>query len=112
MSATIRFVGTRSKPRLLREAPDARLTPFRVASDDLIVVSFPLDTQTGDATLTPTESEIAGAIRDGRSNAEIARMRGTSTRTVANQVAGLFRKLGVASRVELIAALHRPTGRS
>lgn len=37
------------------------------------------------------------------SNAEIAERRGTSPRTVANQVASLFRKLGVASRSELRA---------
>lgn len=35
------------------------------------------------------------AGEEGHSNAEIARARGTSARTVANQLAGLFRKLGV-----------------
>lgn len=105
-------MGARPRSRAQREPPDARLTPFRIESEELVVVSLPLDTQTDDTRLTTSESQIVSAIRDGRSNAEIARMRGTSVRTVANQVAGLFRKLGVASRVELIAALHRPTGRS
>lgn len=75
-------------------------------------MSFPLDAQTDDVPLTAAEAEIAAAIRDGRSNGEIARVRGSSARTVANQVAGLFKKLGVTSRIELIAALHRPTSRS
>src|SRR6266567_4014362 len=47
-----------SRPKLpRREAPEARLTPFRVETEDLIVVSFPLDAQTGDVALTRTESE-------------------------------------------------------
>jgi len=101
----------RTKPRS-GNAPDARLTPFRIESEELVVVSFPLDAQTGDVALTDAEAEIAAAIRQGRSNADIASARGTSVRTVANQVAGLFRKLGVSSRVELIAVLHRQTVRS
>jgi DNA-binding NarL/FixJ family response regulator len=40
---------------------------------------------------------------EGRSNAEIARDRGTCARTVANQIASMFRKLGVQSRAELAA---------
>jgi DNA-binding CsgD family transcriptional regulator len=35
------------------------------------------------------------------SNSEIGRRRGTSGRTVANQMATIFRKLGVSSRAEL-----------
>jgi DNA-binding CsgD family transcriptional regulator len=101
----------RSKPRA-DSAPDARLTPFRLSTEDLVVVSFPVDAQTDDVVLTDAERAIAAAIREGQSNAAIARARGTSVRTVANQVAMLFRKLGVSSRVELIAALYRPTGRS
>ena len=44
-------------------------------------------------------------IARGGSNAQIARARGTSARTVANQVASVFVKLGVASRRELLAKL-------
>jgi DNA-binding CsgD family transcriptional regulator len=54
-------------------------------------------------TLSPVESEVATFILAGLTNAEIARRRGTSVRTVANQVASLFRKLGVGSRLELLA---------
>lgn len=42
-------------------------------------------------------------LLDGQSNAEIAARRGRSARTVANQVAAVLRKLGVSSRIELIA---------
>jgi DNA-binding NarL/FixJ family response regulator len=42
---------------------------------------------------------------EGRTHAEIARERCRSERTVANQVATLFRRLGVSGRGELIARL-------
>ena len=86
------------------------MTPFRVESEELIVLSFPLDAPVSDIHLTPSELEIVAAIREGKTNADIARARGTAVRTVANQLAALFRKLGVRSRSELIRALHRPTG--
>jgi DNA-binding NarL/FixJ family response regulator len=50
----------------------------------------------------PSERAVAEAIVDGLSNAEIARTRGTSQRTVANQVASLFQQLEVQSRAELV----------
>ena len=55
------------------------------------------------ADLTGAEYEVAVFVLAGRSNAEIARTRQVSPRTVANQVASLFRKLGVSSRGELVA---------
>jgi DNA-binding NarL/FixJ family response regulator len=39
----------------------------------------------------------------GLSNREIGRRRGTSERTIANQVQSLHAKLGVRSRLELFA---------
>jgi DNA-binding NarL/FixJ family response regulator len=53
--------------------------------------------------LTSSERAIFLAILRGLSNAEIAARRNRSLRTVANQVAALFRKLGVSSRAELVA---------
>ncbi len=73
-------------------------------SDDgeLAVLSFTLP---GDdaINLSSAESDVARHILAGRSNSEIAALRRCSTRTVANQVASLFRKLGVGSRLELVA---------
>jgi DNA-binding CsgD family transcriptional regulator len=72
-------------------------------SDDgeLVVLSFSLCPERC-AALTPAESEVAALVLEARSNAEIARVRGASERTVANQVSSIFRKLGVRSRLELI----------
>jgi DNA-binding CsgD family transcriptional regulator len=46
----------------------------------------------------------------GRSNADIARVRGSSPRTVANLLARTFRKLKVRSRAELAARFGGPKG--
>ncbi len=55
------------------------------------------------AGLTDAEREVARLVMEGLSNAEIARRRGTSIRTVANQVASVFAKAGAGSRRELAA---------
>jgi DNA-binding CsgD family transcriptional regulator len=69
---------------------------------DVALLSFTLPGNGRLYPLTPAESEVIVHVLAGRTNAEIAAARGTSTRTVANQVASLFRKLGVASRLELV----------
>ena len=55
--------------------------------------------------LTAAEQEVLALLLDGRDTAAIAHERGTATRTTANQVASIFRKLGVGSRAELAAKL-------
>jgi DNA-binding CsgD family transcriptional regulator len=46
---------------------------------------------------------VAELALQGLSNDDIARARGTSTRTVANQLASAYRKLGIGSRLQLFA---------
>lgn len=55
--------------------------------------------------LTEAESEVLELVLQGLSNRAIAERRGTSRRTVANQIQSSFRKLGVSSRAELMAAI-------
>ncbi len=55
------------------------------------------------AQLTPSEADVYQSLLSGASNEQIARKRGTSTRTVAHQVAAIFSKLGVRSRQQLLA---------
>ncbi|HEX9050901.1 MAG TPA: LuxR C-terminal-related transcriptional regulator [Anaeromyxobacter sp.] len=57
------------------------------------------------AALTPAEAAVAALAAAGHSNAQIAGARRAATRTVANQLASAFRKLGVRSRAELCARL-------
>jgi DNA-binding CsgD family transcriptional regulator len=58
--------------------------------------------------LTESEQAVSAMVLAGHSNAEIARHRQTAVRTVANQLASIFHKLGVRSRVELAALLNNP----
>jgi DNA-binding CsgD family transcriptional regulator len=85
----------------------AELAALESDDGELAVLSFTLPRD--GAMLSAAESEVARHILAGRSNSEIARLRGCSRRTVANQVASVFRKLGVGSRLEL-AALAWPLG--
>jgi len=71
--------------------------------EDFAVLHFPIASQTDLTGLSDAEGEVANAIVKGMSNEEIARMRRTSNRTVAKQVASIFKKLGVGSRRELVA---------
>lgn len=58
--------------------------------------------------LSAAEREVLGLVLDGCANATIAALRRTLPRTVANQVASIFRKVGVGSRAELEAKLLPP----
>jgi len=62
-------------------------------------------TDGGLATLSFAEREIVELLMKGMPNAQIAEARRTSSRTVANQLQRLYRKLGVTSRVELVSTL-------
>jgi DNA-binding CsgD family transcriptional regulator len=62
------------------------------------IISAPLETK-----LSRAEHRILLAVLRGESNEEIARSRCTSPRTVANQIASIYRKLDVSSRHELAA---------
>jgi DNA-binding CsgD family transcriptional regulator len=67
------------------------------------VAIFVFDLPPGAARLSDAERAVALLVMDGHTNAEIGAMRGTSARTIANQVARILEKLGVASRAELVA---------
>lgn len=70
-----------------------------VAAEDLLRVRW---------ALTPAEVQLAAELIEGRSNAEIARLRKRSINTVRNQLAALYRKLGVGSRREAMVLLLQP----
>ena len=59
----------------------------------------------GSAALTPTEREVAEQLCQGRTLAQIARLRGVSVNTVKTQVRQVFRKLDVETRVALVRRL-------
>lgn len=71
---------------------------------EVAILSAP-NKQAARADLSEAELDVCSRLLRGDSNRAIADARGTSVRTVANQVATIFRKLEVSSRSELIAKL-------
>jgi DNA-binding NarL/FixJ family response regulator len=93
---------SRSLGRPLGEAPCV----FRLGRRGCYVIASTTSEHAVLDSLTQAERAVAARLLEGRSNAEIARLRRTSARTVANQVASIFRKLDVGSRSELASMLE------
>jgi DNA-binding NarL/FixJ family response regulator len=55
--------------------------------------------------LPPAQYDVVRGLVEGKNYTEIAKGRGTSTRTVANQVAAAFRRLGVSGRSSLLSRI-------
>jgi DNA-binding NarL/FixJ family response regulator len=80
----------------------AQLCAFELGGARLAVGRFP-DLDDALASLSEGERDVILRLVAGFTNRAIAHARGTSERTVANQVASAFAKLGVSSRLELAA---------
>ncbi|MET0789996.1 MAG: helix-turn-helix transcriptional regulator [Polyangiaceae bacterium] len=57
--------------------------------------------------LSPAEFAVTRLLIEGRSYAEVARLRQTSKRTVANQLASAFHRLRISGRAELLCLLAK-----
>ena len=97
--------------------PDLRVCTLTAAGVEYLVVSFSFEADKrrtsgpGGHKLTACEREVAAAAAAGLSNREIASLRRTSCRTVANQLSSIFRKLGIGSRAGLAAYWHASPSR-
>ena len=78
---------------------------LRVGQAEFAVISVAMTPGAAPGNLTDAEASILSAILLGKSGRQIAGERRTSIRTVANQVAALYRKLQVTSRTELVQRL-------
>lgn len=90
---------------------DAKFFWLETDAETLVVVSFQesqVDRSAEDPSgkLSPAELSVLQYLAAGHSDLAIARALRKSPRTVAHQVGSIFRKLGVASRRELLAALR------
>jgi DNA-binding NarL/FixJ family response regulator len=87
--------------------PPAGLEAYRleVAGEELVVFRLPATEVRSLEKLSEAEREVARLVVEGLTNGAIAERRGTSLRTVANQLASIFRKLDVRSRAELVTSL-------
>jgi DNA-binding CsgD family transcriptional regulator len=90
----------------MASGPLARASEVVLGNTSFLVVTF--DVAHGhahlDERLTNAEKAVTALAVVGLSNAEIAGARGVSERTIANQLAAIYRKLGVSSRFELAAS--------
>jgi DNA-binding NarL/FixJ family response regulator len=80
---------------------ELRATTFSIDDTEFLVLSYPVVPLRVAEELTRAERDVAAAFARGRSMRDIAGMRGTSTRTVANQIRAIYSKLRVGSRAEL-----------
>lgn len=77
---------------------------------ELAVISLPDGTPRASLdALTPTERLLVDSLLLNVSIEEIATTRRRSTKTVRNQVAAIYKKLGVSSRSELVALVSGNT---
>jgi DNA-binding CsgD family transcriptional regulator len=88
---------------LVRPPRGLTVTQVSVGDDEFAILSFPSPPLAIDMLLTPAERAVLCSLLEGKSNRAIARERSTSVRTIANQVASIYRKAGVSSRCELAA---------
>jgi DNA-binding NarL/FixJ family response regulator len=82
------------------------------AEGELCVVSTPRPDLALDGLLPSAELAVIRSLIEGCSYEQIAEARGTSTRTVANQISAVFRRLRVSGRNELVLSLFvgKPLG--
>ena len=84
----------------------AKLAELAVSGEKLLFGAYPLVDKRQVEKLTDAERQVVAHLVAGSTNGDIARRRGTSENTVANQVYAIFLKLGVRSRAELAARLQ------
>lgn len=85
--------------------PGLRAVLIATGDEDLALLEWRVPAAREPAGFGPAEREVLRLAAAGLSNAEIACARRRSTRTVANQLARIYRRLGVRSRLELFARL-------
>jgi DNA-binding NarL/FixJ family response regulator len=96
------------RQRAFRTPRDLQLeTPSGAAGP--LVISFPTPDVDWRQVLSPAEIAVAEDALAGLSNAQIAAKREAAVRTIANQMASVYRKVGVRSRLEL--SLYALAGR-
>jgi len=107
--AGVRKLGLRSRAELAslfagRGAGSERFD-MELGGEQLAICARELPQPAELVALSGAEREIAAVVGRGQSDGEIARLRGASARTVANQLGAIYRKLGIHSRTELAARI-------
>jgi DNA-binding CsgD family transcriptional regulator len=84
--------------------PGLTITLIEIAGEQYAVLEFPVGI-VADLPLTPSERKVVMGVLRSQSNAEIAAARGVSVRTIANQLASIYKKLRITSRAKLLRAM-------
>jgi DNA-binding NarL/FixJ family response regulator len=84
---------------------EARLSQVTLDGLTYAILSTPRPEYCLESALSKAEYAVTRLLVEGQSHAEIAARRQTSVRTVANQLAAAFHKLGVSGRCELVCQL-------
>jgi DNA-binding CsgD family transcriptional regulator len=111
LSNAARKLGLRGRAELARLSEPRLMTrlALEVGPDRVDILRFddPRLPAAWAARLTAAQREVAQAAARGLTDAEIARERGTSVRTVSNLLAAAYRSLAVGGRKELIRGVLR-----
>ena len=90
-----------------------RATVVEINGESLVALSYPVDaTLPMPGCLSDSEQAVVRLACGGLTSRQIATVRGVRHRTVCNQLASVYRKLGVHSRDGLIALLCTSRDRS
>ncbi|HEY1536259.1 MAG TPA: LuxR C-terminal-related transcriptional regulator [Polyangiaceae bacterium] len=82
-----------------------RLSHLKLDGEDYLVVSVLRPDLTFPVPLSRAEAAVVRELVAGRSHAQISDLRATSLRTVANQLATVFKKFGVSGRGAIVHQL-------
>ncbi len=95
-------------PRPALRAPlGLTVDTFELGEHGYALLEWPSTRRRLPGELTRCQRDIVALVLAGLDNAEIARRRRRSVRTVAHQVDSIFRRLGVGSRLQLFALFSR-----
>lgn len=84
---------------------EARLSKITHGGKTYSIIAVPRPERRLRQLVSPAEYSVLRLLVEGLSHAEMAGLRNTSVRTVANQLASAFHKLGVSGRSELLCQL-------
>ena len=83
----------------------ALVRPITGAESERWLVRYERPDRQFKAALSEAECEVVRLLVEGRSHAQMSRIRERSERTIANQLGSAFRKLGASGRTALVAQL-------
>ena len=89
--------------------PGFRSAALEEEGHTFMVMSYELPEWELPDTLTVTERQVLRALLRGATQAQVAEARSVTSATISNQLASIFHKVGVGSRMELAARLRRPS---